>query len=154
MKNILLLFACLFAYSLFGMVDDAPKRKFTKDKAQRQETKNELKMEEHENQVQYILSSKGDSYFKIAKRFHLTLRQLHKYNESIPGIDMLNEGSIIYLAPKRNHSKIKETITLETAMTWREIAQMEAVKLKPLMKKNNSTSPDQQLPKGEKVFLR
>lgn len=154
MKNILLLFACLFAYSLFGMVDDAPKRKFTKDKAQRQETKNELKMEEHENQVQYILSSKGDSYFKIAKRFHLTLRQLHKYNESIPGIDMLNEGSIIYLAPKRNHSKIKETITLESAMTWREIAQMEAVKLKPLMKKNNSTSPDQQLPKGEKVFLR
>lgn len=136
------------------MVDDTPKRKFTKDKRQRQETRNELKTEEHENQVLYILSSKGDSYFKIAKRFHLTLRQLHKYNESIPGIDMLNTGSIIYLAPKRNHSKTKETITLENAMTWREIAQKEAVKLIPLMRKNNSTSPDQQLPKGEKVFLR
>lgn len=154
MKNILLLFTCIFAYSLFGMANDTPKRKFTKEKAQRQETKNELKTEEHENKVLYILSSKEDSYFKIAKRFHLTLRQLHKYNESIPGIDLLNAGSIIYLAPKRNHSKTKETITLESAMTWREIAQMEAVKLKPLMRKNNSSSPDQQLPKGEKVFLR
>jgi LysM repeat protein len=136
------------------MANDTPKRKFTKEKSQRQETKNELKTEEHENKVLYILSSKEDSYFKIAKRFHLTLRQLHKYNESIPGIDLLNAGSIIYLAPKRNHSKTKETITLESAMTWREIAQMEAVKLKPLMRKNNSSSPDQQLPKGEKVFLR
>ena len=136
------------------MNEGTPKRKFSKDKGQRQESRNELKTEEHENHVLYILSSKGDSYFKIAKRFHLTLRQLHKYNESIPGIDMLNEGSIIYLAPKRNHSKTKETITLESAMTWREIAQLEAVKLKPLMRKNNSTSPDQQLPKGEKVFLR
>ena len=136
------------------MANDTPKRKFTKEKAQRQETKNELKTEEHENKVLYILSSKGDSYFKIAKRFHLTLRQLHKYNESIPGIDLLNAGSIIYLAPKRNQSKTKETITLESAMTWREIAQMEAVKLKSLMRKNNSSSPDQQLPKGEKVFLR
>ena len=136
------------------MNEGTPKRKFTKDKGQRQESRNELKTEEHENHVLYILSSKGDSYFKIAKRFHLTLRQLHKYNESIPGNDMLNEGSIIYLAPKRNHSKTKETITLESAMTWREIAQLEAVKLKPLMRKNNSTSPDQQLPKGEKVFLR
>jgi hypothetical protein len=154
MKNILLLFVCLFTYSLFGMNEGTPKRKFTKDKGQRQESRNELKTEEHENHVLYILSSKGDSYFKIAKRFHLTLRQLHKYNESIPGNDMLNEGSIIYLAPKRNHSKTKETITLESAMTWREIAQLEAVKLKPLMRKNNSTSPDQQLPKGEKVFLR
>jgi len=154
MKNILLLFTCIFTYSLFGMANDTPKRKFTKEKAQRQETKNELKTEEHENKVLYILSSKEDSYFKIAKRFHLTLRQLHKYNESIPGIDLLNAGSIIYLAPKRNHSKTKETITLESAMTWREIAQMEAVKLKSLMRKNNSSSPDQQLPKGEKVFLR
>jgi len=136
------------------MANDTPKRKFTKEKAQRQETNNELKTEEHENKVLYILSSKEDSYFKIAKRFHLTLRQLHKYNESIPGIDLLNAGSIIYLAPKRNHSKTKETITLESAMTWREIAQMEAVKLKPLMRKNNSSSPDQQLPEGEKVFLR
>ena len=136
------------------MNEGTPKRKFSKEKGQRQESRNELKTEEHENHVLYILSSKGDSYFKIAKRFHLTLRQLHKYNESIPGNDMLNEGSIIYLAPKRNHSKTKETITLESAMTWREIAQLEAVKLKPLMRKNNSTSPDQQLPKGEKVFLR
>lgn len=148
------MFACLFTYSLFGMANDTPKRKFTKDKGKTQEVRKDVKTEDHENQVLYILSTKGDSYFKIAKKFHLTLRQLHKYNESIPGIDLLDAGSIIYLAPKRNHSKTKETITLTNAMTWREIAQMEAIKLKPLMRKNNSTSPDQQLPKGEKVFLR
>jgi hypothetical protein len=39
-------------------------------------------------------------------------------------------------------------------MTLREVSQKEAIRLKPLMRKNQSSSPDEQLPKGEKVFLR
>jgi hypothetical protein len=38
-------------------------------------------------------------------------------------------------------------------MTLREVSQQEAVKLKSLMRKNQSSSPDEQLTKGEKVFL-
>ena len=38
-------------------------------------------------------------------------------------------------------------------MTLREVAQKEAVKLKPMMRKNQISSPDEQLPKGEKIIL-
>ena len=43
---------------------------------------------------------------------------------------------------------------LDEPKTLREIAQQEAVKLKPIMRKNEISSPDEQLPKGEKIFLR
>ena len=108
----------------------------------------------HSNHVLYVKAKKGDSYHKISKRHGITLRQLHKYNEQIPSIDILEEGTIIYLAPRRNHSRVKKYIVLDEPKTLREIAQQEAVKLKPIMRKNEISSPDEQLPKGEKIFLR
>ena len=108
----------------------------------------------HSNHVLYVKAKKGDSYHKISKRHGITLRQLHKYNEQIPSIDILEEGTIIYLAPRRNHSRVKKYIVLDEPKTLREIAQQEAVKLKPIMRKNENSSPDEQLPKGEKIILR
>ena len=108
----------------------------------------------HSNHVQFVKAKAGDSYYKISKRHGITLRQLHKYNEQIPSIDILEEGTIIYLAPRRNHSRVKKYIVLDEPKTLREIAQQEAVKLKPIMRKNEISSPDEQLPKGEKIFLR
>jgi len=108
----------------------------------------------HENNVDYIVAQKGDSYYKIAKRFGLTLSQLHAYNDFNPEKDVIEEGDIIYLEPKRLKSKNKDFIELEKPMNLREISQKEAVKLKKLMRKNQCSSPDEQLPKGEKVFLR
>ena len=108
----------------------------------------------HDNHVLYVTAQKGDSYYKIAKRHNITLRQLHKYNEQFPNKDMLEEGSIIYLGPRRNHSRTHKFVILDQSMTLRELAQKEAVKLKPMMRKNQISSPDEQLPKGEKIILR
>jgi LysM repeat protein len=108
----------------------------------------------HDNHVLYVKAVKGDSYYKIAKRHNITLRQLHKYNEEFPNKDMLEEGSIIYLGPRRNHSRTHKFVVLDQSMTLRELAQKEAVKLKPMMRKNQISSPDEQLPKGEKIILR
>ena len=108
----------------------------------------------HSNHVPFVKAKAGDSYYKISKRHGITLRQIHKYNEQIPSIDILEEGTIIYLAPRRNHSRVKKYIVLDEPKTLREIAQQEAVKLKPIMRKNEISSPDEQLPKGEKIFLR
>ena len=108
----------------------------------------------HSNRVVYVKAQKGDSYYKIAKRHTITLRQLHKYNEHFPNQDVLEEGSIIYLGPRRNHSRTHKFVILDQAMTLREVAQKEAVKLKPMMRKNQISSPDEQLPKGEKIILR
>lgn len=113
-----------------------------------------LAKKSHENNVDYVVAKKGDSFYQIAKRFGLTLSQLHAYNDFNPEKDILEEGDIVYLEPKRFYSRTKNTIILERTMSLREISQKDAVKLKKLMRKNQSSSPDEQLPKGEKVFLR
>lgn len=114
----------------------------------------EAEIEVHENKVIFVKSKKGDSYYKISKRHGITLHQLHKYNEKYLSMDILEEGTSIYLAPRRNHSRVKKYLVLDLPMTLREIAQKEAVKLKPLMRKNEIYSPDEKLPIGEKIFLR
>lgn len=106
------------------------------------------------NDVFYVVAKKGDTYYRIAKTTGLTLSQLHAYNDFSKEKDFLKEGDIVYLEPKRNRSRTKEYIKLERPMSMREISQQEAVKLTKLMRKNQCSSPDEQLPKGEKVFLR
>ena len=108
----------------------------------------------HENKVDYIVAKKGDSFYQISKRYGLTLSQLHAYNDFNPEKDILEEGDIVYLEPKRFYSKTKNSIVLDRSMSLRELSQKEAVKLKKLMRKNQISSPDEQLPKGEKIFLR
>jgi hypothetical protein len=68
--------------------------------------------------------------------------------------DILEEGDLVYLEPKRLYSITKNKIVLEKSMSLRELSQKEAVRLKKLMRKNQISSPDEQLPKGEKIFLR
>jgi LysM repeat protein len=108
----------------------------------------------HENKVDYIVAKKGDSFYQISKRYGLTLSQLHAYNDFNPEKDILEEGDIVYLEPKRFYSKTKNSIVLDRSMSLRELSQREAIKLKKLMRKNQISSPDEQLPKGEKIFLR
>ena len=113
-----------------------------------------LAKKSHENNVDYIVAKKGDSFYQIAKRHGLTLSQLHAYNDFNPEKDILEVGDIVFIEPKRFYSRTKNTIILERTMSLREISQKEAVKLKKLMRKNQISSPDEQLPKGEKIFLR
>ena len=113
-----------------------------------------LAKKSHENNVDYIVAKKGDSFYQIAKRYGLTLSQLHAYNDFNPEKDILEVGDIVFIEPKRFYSRTKKTIILERTMSLREISQKEAVKLKKLMRKNQISSPDEQLPKGEKIFLR
>lgn len=108
----------------------------------------------HENKVRYVIASKTDSYYKIAKQTGIKLSQLHHYNESFKEKDMLNEGDIIYLDPRRIKSKHKKSIVLTQSMSARVLAQREALKLKPLMRRNHISSADEQLPCGREVFLR
>ena len=115
---------------------------------------NELQIQSHSNDVNFIVVKTGDSFYQIARKAGLTLRQLHKYNDFDRKKETLKAGEIVYLEPKRNRSRNKEFIVLERNMTLREVSQQEAIRLKPLMRKNQSSSPNEQLPKGEKVFLR
>lgn len=107
----------------------------------------------HDNKVKYIIAKKGDTFYRISKEFGLGLWQLYKYNDFGPRKDVLVEGDIVYIQPKRNKSKSK-SVQLSKSMSLRELSQIEAVKLTTLMKRNDISSGDQLLPKGEKVTLR
>lgn len=107
----------------------------------------------HENKVKYIIAKKGDTYYRISKEFGLGLWQLYKYNDFGPKKDVLVEGDIVYIQPKRKKSKTK-TLQLTQNISLRELSQTQALKLESLLKKNENISPDQLLTKGEKVTLR
>jgi LysM repeat protein len=118
------------------------------------ELKKELQIRTHSNNVRFIIAEQGDSFYQIARKSGLTLRQLRKYNDFERNKELVIAGDILYLEPKRYRSNAKTEITLQNPMTLREVSQKEAIRLKSLMRKNQSSSPDEQLPKGEKVFLR
>ncbi|MES2799414.1 MAG: glucosaminidase domain-containing protein [Bacteroidota bacterium] len=108
----------------------------------------------HENKkVKYIVAKKGDTFYRIANEFGLTLSQLHKYNDFDATKDVLVDGDLVYIHPKKAKSKNK-SITLTKNMSVNEIAQKEAVKSKKIKKFNDIDSPATTLKKGEKVILR
>lgn len=109
----------------------------------------------HKNKINYIVARKGDTFYKISKEFGIGMWQLYRYNDYGPKKDLLEEGDIVYLQPKRRHSKEKDaTFTTPNNMTWTAISQLEGIRLESLMEMNNSTSADEIVPKGQKVLLR
>ncbi|MEN9399578.1 MAG: hypothetical protein RL632_679 [Bacteroidota bacterium] len=106
-----------------------------------------------ENKVKYIVAKKGDTYYRLSREFDMALWQLYRYNDFGPKKDVLEEGDLVYLQRKKRKTKCKSVKT-ESELTPRELSQKYAVKLEPLMRRNEFSSPDQLLPVGEKVILR
>ena len=107
------------------------------------------------NDLNIVKAKNGDTYYKLAKRFGLTLRQIHKYNNTKQyNHELLKTDDIVYLEPKRFRSKKNKFIVLSKNSCPIEISQLQGIRLNSLMRKNHFSSPDEQLRKGEKVFLR
>ena len=105
------------------------------------------------NKVKYIIAKKGDTYYRLSREFDMALWQLYRYNDFGTKKDVLEEGDVVYLQPKKRRTTSKY-IKTESELTPRELSQKYAVKLEPLMRRNEFSSPDQLLPVGEKVILR
>jgi len=105
------------------------------------------------NKVKYIVAKKGDTYYRLSREFDMALWQLYRYNDFGTKKDVLEEGDVVYLQPKKRRTTSK-FIKTESELTPRELSQKYAVKLEPLMRRNQFSSPDQLLPVGEKVILR
>lgn len=109
----------------------------------------------HENKVKYVIAKKGDTFYKISKEFGLNLNQLYRYNDFAEQKDVLEEGDVIYIQPKRHASLFKKKeITLTQDMTIEEIAQKYALNSKSLKRLNHFTEDQKVVAKGEKVTLR
>ena len=115
-------------------------------------SKHDLKINKYNNR--YVRVKKGDTYYRIAKEFDLGIWQLYKYND-LGKRDVLKEGEVIYLDPKRNRSRRGYNVFIcGKDMTLRDISQLEGIKLKKLLKYNFGDTADKILPKGTKVILR
>jgi LysM repeat protein len=104
--------------------------------------------------VASVQVKEGQTLYLISKSNQLTLRQLYKFNDFGPQSDVLEPGTNVYLAKKKRKSTLKEFVIVERSATLRQISNQEGIRLKSLMRMNQGSSPDEQLPKGEKVFLR
>jgi LysM repeat protein len=108
----------------------------------------------HESKVKYVLAQKGDTFYKISKEFGLNLSQLYRYNNFDGNKDVLEEGDIIYIQPKRRGRIFKnKEIVAKTDMRVEELSQMYATNVKSLKRLNNFTDGTV-VSKGESVTLR
>jgi len=106
------------------------------------------------NGVRYVVAKKGDTFFRISQELGISTSLMRRYNNFHPDKEFLVPGDIIYLQPKSWKSKTDKQMVLKEKKTLREISQEKGIRLKTLLRKNNSTTPDQHLPKGTKIFLK
>lgn len=105
--------------------------------------------------VQYVVCETGDTFLEIAAENSLTLSQLNKYNDFEDSKDVLVEGDVIYIRPKKKSKLFKhEKKRLNEDLTLIQISQKYGVDLASL-KKLNSVSEDTTLyAKGSSIVLR
>ncbi len=106
------------------------------------------------NRVNCLVVQTGQTLYRISKETGISLRQLYKYNDFGQGKEVLVEGEIVFLQPKRMKSSDKKQLTIQMeSMTLRQISQKEGVRLKSLMRKNNIDDADALLPVKSKIKL-
>lgn len=89
------------------------------------------------NGVRLVFSREGDNAQKIADDVGVHTFQILQYNE-LGKSEKIKEGAIIYIEPKKKKSNIEYHIVRE-GESMRDIAQLYAVKLNSLYKRNSIT---------------
>jgi LysM repeat protein len=127
-------------------------KEFTENKPiQKTEKILSSKIQIHENNIEYVIAQKGDSYYSIASQNQMNVWQLIKYNEVDKNYQP-KEGEIVFLQPKRNKAKTNYYIVSKSETLW-DISQQFGIKLKKL-EKLNGISRQQKLKKGQEIKLK
>ncbi|MFM7079595.1 MAG: glucosaminidase domain-containing protein [Bacteroidota bacterium] len=103
------------------------------------------------NGVPFLRANKGDTWYSIAVDNEMRLWQVLKYNDAEKN-DLLNEGEIVYLKPKRGKPE-NEFHTVKKGQSLRDIAQEHCVKLDYLVKLNGLEN-DIRIEDGQQIRLR
>ncbi len=103
------------------------------------------------NGVRLIYARKGDKAMTIADDVGVHTFQILQYNE-LGRDETIKEGAVIYIEPKKSKSDTKYHVIVE-GETIRDIAQMYAVKLKVLYRRNDLKTGHEPAV-GTKVLLR
>jgi LysM repeat protein len=103
------------------------------------------------NDVPYLVAGKGDTWFSISKRKEMMMWQVLKYNDADKN-DVLKEGMIVFLKPKRTTAQQEVHIAKDGDSLW-SISQQYGVKLSRLYRWNNMM-PGQTVSAGQKINLK
>jgi LysM repeat protein len=103
------------------------------------------------NRSKFIVSKKGDSFFKIALEFDLELIDVLKYND-LGKNENVSPGQKIYIERKRRKALEPYHVVTKGETMW-SIAQLHGIRLHHLYKKNRM-KPDQKISEGEMLYLR
>lgn len=83
------------------------------------------------NAVRCVVAKPGDTYASIALETGVMEKNIYKFND-LNGDKPLNEGDIVYLAPKRNSSLDTRTYTVKIGDTAWDIAQHYGIRVQAL----------------------
>ncbi|MBX2929482.1 MAG: LysM peptidoglycan-binding domain-containing protein [Saprospiraceae bacterium] len=109
----------------------------------------------YNNDVRYVLSTENESVSTVARRTEVSFTQLVRYNEHLTdGEQRLDEGTIIYLQPKRNayRGRVVQHYVKE-GETMFDISQAYGIKLTKLLNRNRMDKGMEPAP-GQPVKLR
>lgn len=109
------------------------------------------RIENHNNDIKFIHVQNGDTFYKIAKEFEMSLWQLYKYND-LNEQSFIKVGDVLFLQPKKAKGS-KKTHIVKEHETLASISQLNGIKLKSLCNKND-LSTDAALVVGQKLTLR
>ncbi len=105
------------------------------------------------NRANYIVVKEGDSYEGLRRELDLVKNGIFRYNE-ISADDVLYEGEILYLQPKRNKAaRGYDYHTVKEGETMWTISQLYGIKLNKLYEKNRMAPGTEPAP-GDKLYLR
>jgi LysM repeat protein len=111
-------------------------------------------VQQKENKSKYIVAQKGDTYYRISQEFSMAMWELRQYNDFDKKKDVLEEGDIVYIQPKKRRSGgSNEYVTVEILESLASVSQDFGIKLKTLKRKNPEFTETQILPKGTKLRL-
>ncbi len=103
------------------------------------------------NGIRAILTKKGDTPLKIAKKHGIGYKKILKWND-LSRRSKIKPGSTIYLQPKRNKGPKKFHTVAGGESMW-DIAQQNGIKLKKLYKRNLMMEGTQ-VKAGQIIYLR
>lgn len=110
-----------------------------------------LSMMVHENNVRYVMARKGDDFRALAKEMGLRPAMLARWND-MDKKKRLEEGTVIFIQPKRNKFKGKEIHHVRAGDSLWSISQAYGVKLSKICEYNGLRANVSITP-GQKVRL-
>jgi LysM repeat protein len=103
----------------------------------------------------YVVVQKGDTYFRLAEEFGMSMWELRKYNDFGARKDVLEEGDYVYILPKRSRGHDQKYYTVSKGNeNLPFVSQKTGVKYKSLSRMNKYLDTETNLKVGTKVRLR